>query len=301
MGTFRVYGDSFSVNLGLEWQYLNRLQAYLDMPQENLSIFGCANEWIIKNLLYDLIYDIIKPGDFILLVNTSETRNWLFKHLPDISNFNGISDLHTALNSREIAAIKSYITHLQNTDLNIQRHVANSALIKNLLTAAEDRGARTLTLPGFFNPIMSDESAQWLDSYIYKDPLVKGSLNNDVCFKEFDNHNTSLMWYRAYDLPDIRANHMLKQNHDVLYNKIIDRIENGTTIDLTQGFATGIITPKRQHQYWNYRGETVDLDYWSTNRKLGRDETVKVKRLLQRLEDLENSRDSLPFFRNPFH
>lgn len=301
MGTFRVYGDSFSVDLGLDWQYINRLQKYLDLPQENLSIFGCANEWIVKNLLYDLIYDIIKPGDFILLVNTSETRNWLFKHLPDVSNFNGISDLHTALNSREIAAIKSYIIYLQNTDLNIQRHVANSALIKNLLTAAEDRGARTLTLPGFFNPLMSDESAQWLDSYIYKDPTTKGSLNDDVCFKEFDSINTSLMWYRAYDLPDIRANHMLKQNHDVLYNKIIDHLEHGTTIDLTQGFATEIITPKRQHQYWNYRGETVDLDYWSTNRKLGGDETAKVKRLLQRLEDLENSRDNLPFHRSLFH
>lgn len=302
MGTFRVYGDSFGTDMGLEWQYVNRLQQYLDMPQENFSIFGCANEWIIKNLLYDLVYDNIKPDDFVLVVTTSETRHWLFKNIPDVSNFNGIADLYTALNSREIAALKGFVAHLQNTDLDVQRYFANSALIRNLAQAVESLGARCLVIPGFTNPVMSDLRARWLESYIYHNPSVVGSLNNDVCFKEFDSLDTSVKWYRTYNLPDIRANHMLKQNHDVFYDKIIDHLENGTAIDLTQGFNTGVITPQRLHQYWSYQGETVDLNDWSGNfSKMGNPQHIRIQRLLKRIRDLESSRDTLPFSRSNWH
>lgn len=299
MGTLRIYGDSFSADLGMEWQYIHSLAKYLNMPMVNTSLFGCANEWILKNLMYDIIYEVIQPDDFILVVTTSETRQWFFKNSPDISNFNGLSDLQFALVPQEISAIKSYVTYLQNENLNMQRHFANSSLLKNLLEAVETLGCRTLLLPGFFDPKMSNPANKWLESYIYKSPSCAGSLNNDVCFEEFDRMETSITWYRKYQLPDIRANHMLKQNHYILYNKIVDYLENGVAIDLTTGFNTKIITPDRMHQYWSYREETIDIGYWSTNRK--QEEWSKMQVLLKRLEQLEQSRPDLPYVRSPIH
>lgn len=302
MGTLRVYGDSFGVNLGCEWQYMNQLQQYLKLEQQkNYSIFGCSNEWIIKNLIYDLTYSQIQPDDFILIVTTSETRQWLIKHLPDIANFSGISDLNESLTTREQTAFKYYVTHLQNTDLDMQRHLSNSALLNNLTSAVETLGARCLILPGFFDPKFVFEESEWLNSYIYKNyKTVVGNLNNNVCFEEFENSSTAVKWYKNYKLPDIRANHMLRQNHDVLFKKIVDHLETGATIDLTTGFAKQLITANKMHQYWSYKEQTLDLESWA-KRKKSNTEAFQIEEYLKRLTDLETSRDTLPLIRSKFH
>jgi hypothetical protein len=110
---------------------------------------------------------------------------------------------------------------------------------------------------------------------------------------------TSVAWYRAYELPDIRANHMIKQNHTVLYNKIIDYLENGTAIDLTTGFSKEIITKTRMHQYWSYREEIPDLGFWSSTRR--KNQELLQRDLLKRLDDLEKSTPDLPYYRSQNH
>lgn len=302
MGKLRVYGDSFSVDLKLEWQYVHQLSRYLNKPIEDYSLFGCSNEWIVKNILYDLIYNKIEPDDFILVVTTSETRNWLFPAFPDIGNFNGISDLNETLTPSQQSALKTFVTHFYNDDSNIQRHMANNSIIKNLLTAARDRyGVNSLVLPGFFNPKMSDESARWLHDYVYpNNDVVIGTLNDHVCFAEFEEVKTiPKIWYKTYNLPDIRANHMLKRNHDVLFEKIKQWLTTGETIDLTTGFHQKVINKQRLHQYWSYRGETIDMEEWHGKAKMGITEEERTNRLLDRLVHLE--KEQQPFLRSLMH
>lgn len=257
--TLRIYGDSFSVNLKKDWQYINQFTDYLQTDQYNNSLWGCANEWIIHCLMHDLRFEKFKKEDVVLIVPTGENRNWLFKDIPDSANFLYIKDLHKLHPPHELQAVKSYINYFHDFGKDVHRYFANFRLLESIKTAIQSEfGARVLIMPGFAPPTMTNQEHFWMHKYLYPDMQTIGNLNNWVCQLEFETQAAANKWY-APMYPDLRANHILKRNHNHLFDKLRTWYEQDSKIDLTTGFELGLITERKQHDFWDYQEEVVPL------------------------------------------
>lgn len=220
-----VFGDSFSVPR--EYMKLPTHPLWTELVTEGLkepeirycSQWGVSNEWIINELMTK--QSQFEVGDKVILQLTSPDRQWFFEDNPSIGNF-FIEDLdHFGnISKAQTGAIKSYITHLNSDHLTRIRSSLYHLGVERITQILN--WVQILVLPG------------WTDI-----SGVNGKLM-DICNGEFETDQARVNWYDHHKI-DPRPNHMSKNNHRILSNKIVSYFTTGQPIDLQTGFEKGFI------------------------------------------------------------
>jgi len=212
-----VFGDSFSTvspeNLGYNtWPELVAKELQVDQ-YINHADHGVSNDYIFYQLTSHAAN--MQAGDYVIIQLTNKNRQWFFENQHHLANFH-ILDFEKQVTNDQEHAVKEYIKHLQNDSLDDIRY---TQLILSLMYISNSaRHLRILILPGFTE----------IDG-------INGTLM-EVCDKEFKSVSIVNKWYKEQGYIDSRINHMSKNNHAILAEKIISFFKTGKTIDLKTGF-----------------------------------------------------------------
>ena len=226
MSKLWIVGDSYSIGSSYKqnlWQYdenwidiVSKQLNVQDNDVENFSQFGVSNDYIFKKLI-ESFYQF-QENDYVIIQTTSPSRKWFFVDDPGLSNLTNMRP--GAMSKAHDEAVKGYITHLHNVQLDNIQYTAYVYALQYLIISRPD--VKFVVVPGFGNF-----------------PGVQGNLTDNVCENEFENAKVLDKFYAKTGY-DPRLNHMTHVNHKVLANKILSNIENNIPIDLTTGFTSNI-------------------------------------------------------------
>jgi hypothetical protein len=215
-----IFGCSFSVSAGqvpknthATWAELLANKMGLD-EYHNYAEWGVSNEFIVDQFMK--VNDQIQPKDTVIIQVTEKARQWFFEAQPEIGNFY-ITDLHKHVTKNQKRAVDMYITYLDRDNLQDIRYALTCMALSHVAEIRQD--CRIMILPGF-NHV----------------PGVKGSLL-EVCNNEFVSDESRHKWYTKYPI-DLRINHLSKNNHAILAEKIFHSFGTGMLLDLTTGFES---------------------------------------------------------------
>jgi len=224
-----VFGDSYGVSLShsIDWFWADIVKNKLKCDEHiNSCVLGAANDYTQYCIMKQEVN--IKSDDYVIIISTGIERKWFFFDKPHTGNF-FCSNLKELVGKDAEFAIRQYITHLINPKaiyINFYQFLGwvHYTTTKN--------NWNVLVIPGF-------EEKDYPISHKYK---VKGSLF-DVCNNEFCTDSDNLWFYRDYCKGrDCRSGHLIKDNHEILANKITNTFLNSETLDLTTGFKNKIIS-----------------------------------------------------------
>ena len=234
---------------------------------------GASEDIIQRNFLESQSY--ILPDDIVLIIPTDPLREYLVPLIPTMGNVinlkystfieNSIASLDPKLHPMIRAQIKTaiqYNDYIATDTLKIKsliiQYYAKMAFYQKML----DRiGCRYLIVPGQSDIIYSENFPRWeqqfdpdtklewdidsLDLNIHNNHVkVLGSLKR-ISFNEledFNQHQNIMNRKDCWDGIDKRRNHLSRNNHRILAEKIIDSLNNSTNLDLSVGFDKKIIT-----------------------------------------------------------
>lgn len=218
-----IFGDSFSVPSAV-WNTHPDFDNWIDIVASRLGVegynysaeWGVSNDWIFAQLI-DKLNDI-PSGDYVIVQTTQKHRQWFFEDQPDLSNYY-VMNFEKQVSEAKANAVKEYITHLQNDNLDHIRYIQFCLALERLCSIFDN--LKILILPGFWS--------------------LNGCVGNLVTVS--DNEFTSKTHHEFYEKnngKDPRVNHLSENNHKILANKILDFFQTGSTVDLTQGFEENI-------------------------------------------------------------
>ena len=235
-----VFGDSFShshkdfefVNTRrqvphkfqiIEKNWVNLLAEKLtgNVEEQNFSQYGCANEFIYNSLRNQM--QNFREGDCVIVTLTSSNRRWFVKDLPHLANYTNCKytpGLENSFTKDQHKAVSSYVKYLHNDIANDAIYDAIFWATMNINDYVANYGVNFLILPTA-HPI----------------PGTNGLLTN-VANREFDSVETLRNFYKK--TTDNRWNHLTKENHSILADKVYEYFTKGITVDLTTGFRTNI-------------------------------------------------------------
>ena len=209
MNTVWVFGDSYVVDHGLDWQWYKQYARIKNKRAQAMADYGVANSWISMQMYEYINNKHIQPGDTVIVVTTHCIRHWFLWDHPNVSNYQNMTHLdpnHFGINKDQLKAIEYYYKHIQSGYQDAWLYDANTAWLNHYARKFEQQGVETILIQGFSNA--SDIQLQGTKT-------VKDSLFETVCSLEFKNQKCMDEWYDR-GLPDQRVNHMIKDNHKVL-------------------------------------------------------------------------------------
>lgn len=224
--TLWVFGDSFAettITIGRNSQGPTGQWCYQIAHNLNAEIYGYGLGGSSLDYTYyrfNQIRNKIRENDTIIVALTEINRRWFWKDSPQNGCVQAL-DLPNDL----ATAYKYYMLYLNNpivyeTHLITFLHdLNNTSLIKNI---------KTVILPCFEITINNQD---YPHLHIAKGNLLTVSLNE---FKK----NTTREMVDPYFINDRRINHIIKDNHTILANKILNYIRYNKSINLTNAFLT---------------------------------------------------------------
>lgn len=216
MSKLWIFGDSFSMPQPLDSEFVPwsvQLAANLGVESSNnYAMPGVSNDYIFYRLAESI--NETDEGDYIVIQTTNQHRQWFFKD-PVLSNY-CIRDIDKYISKEQATALKEYISHLQNDELDNVRFIQFRLALERIVTLIQH--AKFLILPGF-----------------HLCHGVEGSLIQ-VCDEEFETLDDIPGYYNNNDGKDPRINHLSVNNHKILADKITKFFNTGELIDLTTGF-----------------------------------------------------------------
>lgn len=228
-----VFGDSFaakSPDAGHSFWWAMVAQ-HFGMEVRNAAYGASGIDYAIKN--YHNSLPNFKKNDIIIIVLSELSRRWILKNLPG----------HTASHLLKYANIENtLIGEISEDELpgilkileepNRELIMAETEIFLDAVEAHQKRiGLTVLALPCFLDTMERCNLSR--DTFI----KFKGHLSK-IATAELDS--SAGKWLKKNK--DTRSNHMWDENHLILAKKIIDSIENGTTVDLTTGFKEDFVT-----------------------------------------------------------
>jgi predicted nuclease of predicted toxin-antitoxin system len=226
MSDLWVFGDSFSFTNKTDtdiWQFL--LAEKLNVAGlHNYSAYGAANDWIYNSFKTHI--SNIKDEDYIIIQTTDPARKWFIEDQPTVGNLATLLSLtNEELSEMQISknikkSIEMYMTHLYSDRLaNIEFSQLNESLM-------------------FLKNIHNLNNLRIINS-IYS---ISGTLGTllDVSTNEFVNIDEMKCWYKHYGV-DPRKNHLSKENHKVLADKLFTFLTSNSLLDLTTGFKQNFL------------------------------------------------------------
>lgn len=232
-----VFGDSFSTVRNTterrQWplQVSSMLSQHLRRPFQvvNLSVMGSSQHFAWYRLRQ--VMNIIRPDDRIIITLTHSHRYWFFHDHPSISN-SYIIDFDEVVGKEQAHAAESYIKYIQRGEMDYQNLELSLAWL-----------AYWTHSQNLYRPVIVNCFEQQLPPENMYPELIfsQGSMFEDVQRPEFKDP-TSKNWSGH----DLRYQHLCLRNHDVMAQKLIRTLTQGTKLDLTQGFHQGFL----DHEFW---------------------------------------------------
>jgi hypothetical protein len=245
--TVWVFGDSFAEHYpGLKEQWMQRVTNELKTDIVSFGLSASSVEYTYQK--FNLIRNKIKENDVVIVALTSYQRRWFFKYYPGdlvkIYNPGGFDDYKEYLkapsgNPKEEEALIAYADNLNHKELQ-EIYLLN--FLYNLDYITKKLNLHTIVLINLYdiNQLMKDKKDLFSKIHFSENMML------DIYLKEFTKEH---IINNALATMDPRVNHMIKSNHIILANKILDNIKNNTPIDLGAGFVENVINEKTlEHQ-----------------------------------------------------
>jgi hypothetical protein len=217
-----VFGDSFSALPKTSadhdlWTEIVSANLIGIKEHKNFAAWGVSNDYIFHLLVENV--NSMQMGDYVIIQPTQRHRQWFFDD-PELGNY-WIKDLNKYVSKEQSTAVEYYTNYLQKDYVDDLRYRQFIMSLERLAQIAEH--LRILVLPGFW-PV----------------PGVTGALI-DICDGEFFDLNNIIKWLDETKGKDPRYNHMSKNNHAILAEKIISFFKDGKVIELNTEFEKGFI------------------------------------------------------------
>ena len=216
MNTVWVFGDSYAVDHGQEWQWFKQYAKLKGKEYKTKADYGVANSWISMQVFEHYHNKVFQPGDSIIVVTTHCIRHWFLWDHPNVSNYQNMTHLdpnHFGINKEQIHAIELYYKHIQSGYQDSFLYDANTAWLNHYAELFQQQGIEMIIIQGF--PNATDIQPKGARN-------IKGSLFDSVCSLEFKSQKHMDEWYER-DVPDQRVNHMCKDNHQVFALALADQ------------------------------------------------------------------------------
>lgn len=235
MSALHVFGDSFASNWGYDFQWMQQLSDRLGCTQFHATAQpGSANEWFLMMMADVYSKGLITRGDYVVITLSAAGRQWLIERVPQVGNWANMRNVDTGyfgLTELETQAIDQYYHHLYNPAIDNFRWDAYAAWCTVMSNQLLKDGIRLITLEGF-----GHSTAIRPQSCV----PVTGSLY-EISEKEFVSKSAMDAWYDR-NVPDQRLNHLLRDNHEILAEKLYQSFAHNEPLNLVTGFKTKRIT-----------------------------------------------------------
>lgn len=227
MSKMWIFGDSYGTHLAnnkekiTPWFWAYNLGKRLGCKEyKNLSQWGVGNEFIYHEI--ELHSSEISSEDYVIVISSSISREWLIEEEPTLSNFY-VDNLHQQVTRDQYNAIVMYVNNLQfyrKKQLNFIK------MLGSIHYLTDKFNWNLIVIPGF-------ENEGFPVSHKY---TVKGSLF-DVCYNEFESKKDTEWFYNEFsNTIDRRAGHLTKNNHKILEDKLYNTFTKNNILDLTTEF-----------------------------------------------------------------
>lgn len=250
-----VFGDSYAVHCPrLPWSWVESVRSRLgNIDISANAVYGSSLDWTYHR--FEISRKAIEPGDIILVVLTALDRRWFFRDKPQISAAATIFASGAGNQIPHKDAIRSYYTHLDDP----YQHALHLANWLDVLDSfSEKNGNRCLVIPAFDDSrkILESESCTWPDERVVGGmPKPTGTFATSLTGRArwqslaIPDGRDLYSIYQAEMSPalqlspadDKRTNHICRDNHEILSDKIYQWIRTGEPVHL-EGFRTGILT-----------------------------------------------------------
>ena len=224
--TIWTFGDSFTRHFRELKHFENLSDTWVEKTRKLLNHdivsfskpLSCIEETFLD---FDNIRSKLSSNDIVIMSVTNLERRWFSKNNPlRIIN----------LNKKEKTAINKYIEHL-HFQFDLQEiYLVN--FLHNLNDITKRLNLHTIVIPSFLNEFN-----------------VLENIKDD--FNEINFPNAPMARISVYELKsnakmidfgsDLRTNHMSRDNHIIMTDKIIDNIKNKTPLDFTNGFKENFL------------------------------------------------------------
>ena len=209
MSNVWVFGDSYVVDHGLDWQWYKQYARMKNKTAHAMADYGVANSWISMQLYEYHHNNHIQPGDTVIVVTTHCIRHWFLWDHPNISNYQNMMNLDPAyfgITKDQIRAVEYYYKHIQSGYQDAFLYDSNTAWLNHYAEKFAGMDVDTILIQGWNNAT----------DVKHKGSIpIEGCLFESVCSMEFKDQKRMDEWYYR-DIPDQRVNHMMRDNHTVL-------------------------------------------------------------------------------------
>ncbi len=223
--TIWTFGDSFSKH----FEHLP--ESWVERTARTLGTSVISYSKPLSTLEYtfykfDQERNNIKENDIVIIGITTLDRRWFFKDIP----FRLVD-----LTPEQSVAIDYYNTYLNHYDEIHKTYVENFLFNVNYFT--KKLNVHTIVFPNFFD---FDPVIQKIHHDLSHLHIVRGRIGI-VSDNEFKPEIVSMAGPEWFMKSDIRLNHLIKSNHKILSDKVLDNIKNKTMIDITKDMVTGLL------------------------------------------------------------
>jgi len=231
MNRLFVVGDSFSADNLVQGDpykaWYRQTADKLNLKCDNHSLIGSSQDWCWWKLAQNITE--LTPQDQIVVVITHPGRFWFFDDKPQMTNYQ-ILNIDDELNQEQLDAVKKFIMHVQRPPLDIQMQSHRLGWLDAQIRLHKLKPAQVVcAFPIFIQEQFNfKEHVNWLN---YENIHVsKGDLISIERREYTEGTDENKLW-QGYDC---RYNHLIKQNHEVLSDLLVEAIKNNTSVDLTQ-------------------------------------------------------------------
>lgn len=232
--TVWVFGDSYAqvhekyLGRENESQWMQQVADGMNETLECLALAGSSQTYTYYK--FHSVRHLIKENDTIIICPTNLGRRWFFRDRP------GDAGLELKASTKEKGAIKKYRIYLDSNNILDEIHFID--FLYNLHYLTEKKNLKTIIVHCFM------DAQHIVESNKEEFPLFCTSIGNLYDVNEYECFDTFYkMWINLpFDkIGDPRLNHLIRSNHDILAKKILDHLQTGKEIDLTQGFIQRVI------------------------------------------------------------
>ena len=259
--TVWVFGASYAQHYtDLNDQWMTIVSTELNTDLKVYALVGSSVEYTYYN--FNQVRSEIKEGDVIILPITTNAKRWFFKDYPshtgyptDETTFENLKLKYDDTGYPEVnEAISLHEDYLKNMET-FDTYLLN--FLYNVNYFSKQKKLHTILLISYFDTdyFFSNKKNDFPYINFANDKLLSISL---------DEYSKKFLLDHNFSTADIKINHLLKSNHKILANKILDNIRYKTPIDLTKGFIKHLITDESlnnpkfiEEELFNYRAKNV--------------------------------------------
>jgi len=237
--TVWVFGASYAkLYKDLTDQWTQQIAAGLNTDLRNFSIAGSSMEYTYYN--FNNNRQDIKNNDVVIIPLTTNSRRWFFKDYPAHSAHTAPgTDFRTPKSIYDSTGYPEIDLALEKYEDYLNHHAVFNTYLYNFIMNIDyltyKKNLKTVVMISYYDTeyFFKDIKNDFKHVHFAKGKLVDISLNE--CRKDFINSIDI-----GGSFQDLRVNHMIKSNHTILANKVIDYVNYNREV-VFNGFIEKIL------------------------------------------------------------